>query len=152
MNYPECLIGYLHGCGYLCRIVIHEDYISSLDGCIRTKGSHGDSYICSRKYRGVIDSISDKCKLLLLSLGCDELLNLIHLVSREKFTSHLIHAKLASDCICNLLRVTCEHDNLLHACCLETTYGLLCIWLYNIRYQDVAGISAIHCHVYLCSN
>ena len=64
----------------------------------------------------------------------------------------LIHAKFSSHCVSNLLGISGEHDDLLHACCLEPTYGLLCIWLYNIRDPNVAGILPIHCHTYLCSN
>lgn len=50
--------GYLYGKGNLSRVIIHQYYIGSFDGCIATQSTHGNAHIGTLQYRSIVDAIA----------------------------------------------------------------------------------------------
>ena len=43
--------------------------------------------------------------------------------------------------------VPCEHDGLLHACCLQGGDGIFRLLLHHVGYQDIARVGSVHRHM-----
>ena len=50
----------------LGRLIIHDDHIRSLNGCVRTNTAHGNAYIRAGQNRSIIDAVTHKSQGLSL--------------------------------------------------------------------------------------
>ena len=76
--------------GNLHWVVIHQYYIRSFNGSVRTHSAHSNTDVCPAKHRGIVDAISHKSQFFFLRLVLNQLLHFLHLVGRKQFTVNLI--------------------------------------------------------------
>ena len=87
--------------------VVHQHHISSLDSGIRAKSTHSDTDISARQDRSIIDTITNKSKILAFRLFRQQTLDMSDFISRQQFCMIFIQTELLSDILCYLLSIAC---------------------------------------------
>ena len=104
-------------------------------------------HIGARKHRRVVDAVTDKGELALVTFGREQRLNALDLVARQELRVELVETELLGHRRCNLLAVAREHDGSVDTGGMQVANRLLRIGLNGVCNHDVAGVHAVNEHV-----
>ena len=138
---------YANGCSYLRRFVVHQHHVGSLNSSVAAKCSHGNAHIGTLKYRGIVDAVAYKCKILSFGFFHYQPFHLLHLIGRQQLGMVFVQAQTLGNILANGFTVTCQHNGLLHSKFIERGYSLCAILLYLVVDNNVSGIFAVNRNV-----
>ena len=105
---------YANGCRYLRRFVVHQHHVGCLNSSVAAKCSHGNAHIGTLKYRGIIDAVANKSKILSFGFVNYQPFDLLHLVGRQQLGMVFVQAQTLGNILANGFTVAGEYNRFLY--------------------------------------
>ena len=143
MNPLHQSIADLFQCHNLIQVVCSDRHICNLT-CNLCSVADGNSYICCRQRRRVIDSISDHDDLRAV---CLRFFDKMRLVFRQHFGEIPVHTYPRSDGTCSTVTVACHHNHIFNTDFLQFLNDFCSLFPKRILDTDHSTKFSIHCQV-----